>query len=414
MREQRITFLGRSIGLVVTLLLLGVPALAGQVPSKIPSDPEAQIFDLIKRVTALEEKLASLTNGTASLRVRAPFVVTDAAGEAVLQVTNGKVPLGKDGVVIARDPGSDIGAIVLYDDAGREMVNLVQLPTKGGGIVLGDAKGVQRAELTGDGQFALSDESGKDYVILADEVSKEEADILIGGDDGRYAVEVGGGSGKGSAVLGTDEDGVGVLALSDEQDRERAVLDGGGRLEISDDAGRDILSVASEVIEKDAGVAISLTEGAGQLRVTDKSGKPAAGILGDTRSVVVVNSTGKVTGEMLTSESGDGLFQAWGEGKVPSRRAGTGVGKGGWDRAGLQRPVNGGEHAGRRGGRRADPAQRHRWDAGRRSRHHDQWTGDRQGGSPIQCGPNSNAGLAAGALGVAAQALLPDCLVGLP
>jgi hypothetical protein len=403
---------GRAMGLAATLLLLGAHALPAQVPSRIPSDPEAQIFDLIKRVTALEEKLAALTNGTASLQVRAPFVVADAAGEPVLQVTNNPTPLGKEGVIIARDHGSDIGVVALYNSAGQDLVKLLQGPGKPGGIVLGDTKGVDRAEFTGDGRLAVSEESGEDYLVIAQDVSKEDASIRIGGNEGGYAVEVGASSSKGAAVLGTD-DGVGMLTLSDEQDRERAVLDGSGRLEVSDDAGRDILAVSEDVVEKNAGVAISLTDGAGQVRVTDKSGKPAAGIMGDTRSVVTVGSAGKVAAEMLTSEAGGGLFQAWGAGSAPLAVLGQGTGKGG-----VVQISNGQTTVSTLTASDAGNGRLQLNDASGTPVVEAGVLGSGRGmvraGPRYRCGPGGGAGVPAAALGIAAKALMPDCIVGLP
>jgi hypothetical protein len=396
------------MGQAATLLMVGTQTLLGQVPSKIPSDTEAQIFNLIKRVTALEEKLAALTNGSASLRVRAPFIVTDAAGDPVLQVTNGPQPLGKEGVVIARDPGSDIGGVALYDGAGQDMVTLVQLPGKGGGLVLTDGNGIQRVELAGDGRFALADEQGKDYVTIAGDISEVESSIRIGGDEDRYSVQVG--SNEGMAILGVGEDGVGVLSLSDAEDRERASLEGDGVLHISDEAGRDVLSVSNELSEFTAGVAITMDGDAGLIRVTDAAGKPAAGIMGGKRAVVVVNQTGKVLAEMLATPTAEGMFQSWGEGKLPLAVLGRGPGNGGIVQiTNGQTPVStlmSGESG-----------------AGRLQLNDNNGTPVVEAGvltsgkGVVRVGPKyrcgSNTGLALGVVGGAATGMLPpDCIVG--
>src|SRR4029079_16584785 len=86
-------------------------------------------------------------------------------------------------------------------------------PKPGGILLLSDPKGVERAEFTGDGRLALSEASGEAYFIAAQDVSKEAADIRIGGDDNGYAVEVGAPTSQGSAVLGTDDEGVGTVSL---------------------------------------------------------------------------------------------------------------------------------------------------------------------------------------------------------
>ena len=77
---------------MTTVLLAHAYPVAAQVPTRIPSDPEAQIFNLIQRVTALEQKVAALSNaarqqsGSTPTRVKAPFEVVDAAGQPLFQV----------------------------------------------------------------------------------------------------------------------------------------------------------------------------------------------------------------------------------------------------------------------------------------------------------------------------------------
>ncbi|HEU4955120.1 MAG TPA: hypothetical protein VFT28_11120 [Gemmatimonadales bacterium] len=414
MRSHLTVPTGRTAGLVLLFLLPGAPALVGQVPSKIPSDPEAQIFNLIKRVTALEEQLAALTNGTASLKVRAPFVVTDPAGQPVLQVTNAATPLGKKGIVIVRDAGSDLGAIALFNGAGEDLVKIAQGPSKPGGILLlSDPKGVERAEFTGDGRLALSEGSGEAYLVVAQDVSKEDANIRIGGDDNGYAVEVGAPTSQGAAILGTDDEGVGTVTLSDEQGKERAVLDGAGRLEISDDAGRDILSVSEDVLDKDAGVAITLTDGAGQVRVTDKTGKPAAGVLGDSHSMVVIGAGSKVTAEMVGGTAGGGLFQSWGEGKEPLAVLGQGGGKGG----AVQ--ISNGQVTVSMLGASDGGAGRLQVNDSNGTPVVEAGVAATTGVGVVRVGPRYRCGAGSGvpagaALGMAAKALLPDCLIGIP
>jgi hypothetical protein len=51
--------------------------------------------------------------------------------------------------------------------------------------------------------------------------------------------------------------------------------------------------------------------------VTDAAGKPAAGIIGSKRSIVVVNASGKTVSEMVVNETGSGTFQVWGSGAAP-------------------------------------------------------------------------------------------------
>ena len=124
-------------------------------------------------------------------------------------------------------------------------------------------------------------------------------------------------TGSGEAILGTDQEGVAQLQLTDAQNQERAYLDAEGTLMISDETGFDILRVADDVTGDAAGVAIGGGKGGGIVRVTDAAGKPAVGILGSKRAVVVVNASGKTVSEMVVNETGSGFFQVWGGGAAP-------------------------------------------------------------------------------------------------
>jgi hypothetical protein len=317
--------LGRGTALITAVLLWQVPTLPAQVPSRIPSDPEAQIFNLIQRVTALEEKLAALTSGSASLRIKAPFEVVDAAGHPILQVAQYAegAAFKPSGMVIFSDPKSGGGGLFAHNKAGSPVLALGHAG-EGGTLALRDDAGKTRARMTGTGRLVILDAEENDLLTIAEDISKEEANIRIGGDDDGYAVEVG--SGKGAAVLGTDADGVAELSLTDAQDRTRALMDAEGTLQISDQSGRDILSVAEDVTGENAGVAIGGGKGGGVVRLTDGGGKPAAGILGGKRAMVVVNSAGKTVAEMVANDGGDGLFQIWGGGAIPIALLGRAVG----------------------------------------------------------------------------------------
>jgi hypothetical protein len=308
----------RRAAVGVIAMLLGVaPGVSGQVPNRIPSDPEAQIFDLIKRVTALEEQLSALTSGKATLRVKAPFQVVDAAGDPMLQVLDGQAASrGGDpsGVVIANDAKSGVEALLIHNNAGEPVV-LIGATDKGGGIGLNDAQGKTRLSMTGAGKLTVSDPEGNSFLVVAEDVSKEDANIRIGGDEGGYAIEVS--DGEGVAFLGTDNDGTAGLSLVDGQNRERVALDSEGTLQVSDPSGRDILLVAADVAGDSAGVAITGGKSGGVVRVADASGKPAAGLIGASRAVVVVNSSGKTVSEMKVGGKGDGMFQVFAGGESP-------------------------------------------------------------------------------------------------
>ena len=411
MQRPWTTGLGRAAIAVIGVFAGLTSSAMGQVPSRIPSDPEAQIFDLIKRVTALEEQLAALKGGKATLRLKAPFQIVDAAGDPILQVLDGASAKSavESGVVIASDPGSGVEGMAIYNGAGQRAV-LIGATEKGGGVGLNDEQGKTRLTMNGQGRLEVSGKDGNSFLTVAEDVSKEDANIRIGGDEAGFVVQVG--DGNGVASLGTGDEGVAELSLVDGENRERVGMASEGTLQISDATGRDILVVAAEVGGDSAGVQIGGGKSGGVVRVADAAGKPAAGILGDKRAVVVANSSGKVVAEMLAGSASEGLFQAWGDGKIPVAVLGEAPGKA----SGIVQISNGNTVvssmlAGESGAGRLqlnDASGTPMVEAGVTTA----GKGLVRVGPKYRCG--SNTGVALGALGPVANAMLPpDCIVGL-
>ena len=171
--------------MAIVTLVGTISTLHGQVPSRIPSDPEDQILNLIQRVTALEEKLAALTNGSTPLRVKAPFVVVNASGQPMLEV--------------------------------KEVESY-------GGLALLDSRGEPRVALTSSGTIEVFDKAGQDFLTIAEDVSQADATFRIGGSEGGHSIRVK--SGGGLAGLGTTTSGIGSLMVTDNQGEPRAFVGG--------------------------------------------------------------------------------------------------------------------------------------------------------------------------------------------
>jgi len=311
MHAPRIRRLALRTTLVLAVMYVagGSHSLLAQVPSGVPADQAAQILNLIQRVTALEEKLAALTNGSTPLRVKAPFEVVDAGGRSILKVTtfDAAVTEGGTGMLIIREPTSGATALLAHNKAGKGVVALGSDPDGFGQLTLRNAQGKTQATLAGEGTLSIADPQGEEILAVAEDVSKSDANVRIGGADDGYAIEVS--NGKGVASLGTDPDGVAELSLMDTQSRPRVSLSGEGTLEVADATGYNILSVLGDVAGEKAGVTIGGGKGGGIVRVADGAGKPAAGIIGSSRSVVAANAAGKTVAELTAKPSGEGLVQ---------------------------------------------------------------------------------------------------------
>jgi hypothetical protein len=147
-------------GLIVGAFLVQVSGLHAQVPSPIPSDPAAQIFNLIQRVTALEQKVAALSQalnnkgtGAPATRVKAPFEVVDDAGRPIFSVVQfGKnTQMATSGMVITHEPTTGAAVLLAFNKKKSTVVALGADPDGQGQLTLRDAQGRTRAELAGAG-----------------------------------------------------------------------------------------------------------------------------------------------------------------------------------------------------------------------------------------------------------------------
>lgn len=205
-------------------------------------------------MTALEQKLAGVTNGTTPMRVRAPFEVVDAGGRPILQVVeaSGKAS-ASPGILISGAPSSGHAALSLLNKSGSPVVEIASLPEVEG-IALYDDAGTLRAGFGLDGVIETWDEYKKAVLFVGPDATKNEAGIRLDKDEDGYALQVG--SGPEVARLGQDSEGFGLLTLSDEQENTRASITGDGTLQLWDASNKGILTVADDVSKDDAAVTI--------------------------------------------------------------------------------------------------------------------------------------------------------------
>jgi hypothetical protein len=314
-------------------MLVGLASTIGaQVPGPIPSDVPNQILSLTQRVSALEQKLAAVTNGTTPMRVRAPFVVVDAGGRPILQVVEG-VGNGSagPGILIAGAPASGHTALSLLNKAGSPIVGILNLPSGEQGIALYDDAGRLRAGVGVDGQIETWDESGSAVLAIAPNVTKKDAAIRIGKDEDGYALQVGGGPDV--ARLGEDSEGGGLLTLSDEQGDARANITGSGELQLWDSSNKGILTVAEDVTGDDAVVRIGGSDDGTQISVG--SGRSVVmGVDGDIAGFGILQGKAPRAGLAVTA-SGTHLNLANGNGTTVVNLE---VGQGGQGKLQLGKP----------------------------------------------------------------------------
>jgi hypothetical protein len=281
-------------GLIVGAFLVQVSGLHAQVPSPIPSDPAAQIFNLIQRVTALEQKVAALSQalnnkgtGAPATRVKAPFEVVDDAGRPIFSVVQfGKnTQMATSGMVITHEPTTGAAVLLAFNKKKSTVVALGADPDGQGQLTLRDAQGRTRAELAGAGKLLISDAKGKGLLSVSDDITQSTAHINIGKDEEGYTVEVMSGKGGGGASISATRKGLGEVGVTDEKGETRAYLGGAGELTILDAAGNNTLNVTEHPDDDSVGVTIGKSEkgymisvGAGGNSVSMGSSGSVAGV----------------------------------------------------------------------------------------------------------------------------------------
>lgn len=332
MEEPVIGPAGRVAALTAAMVVGLAAAVRAQVPTPIPSDVPNQILSLIQRVTALEQKLAGLTNGTTPMRVGAPFQVVDAGGRPILQVVEGiGSGAASAGILIAGAPSSGQAALSLLNKSGSPVVVLANLPPGHQGIAVHDDAGKLRAGVGLDGIIETWDETGKAILVVAPDVKNREAAIRLGKDEDGYALLVG--SGQDVARLGQDSDGFGLLTLSDGPGNTRASVAGDGTLQLWDSSNKGLLTVGEDVGDDDAEVRIGGVDDGTQITV-GSSKSAVMGADGDIAGFGIYQNKKPMGGLVITAE-GAHLGLANGSG---STVVNLGVGQGGQGKLQLGKP----------------------------------------------------------------------------
>jgi len=340
---------GGRFGLITAVALAhGLPA-AAQVPSRIPSDPEAQIFNLIKRVTALEQQVAALSRNPAGkpTRVTAPFEVVDAAGRPIFQVVSfgPNVQMSAAGIVITNEPTTGSTALLAFNKSRQSVAVLGSGPEGNGQVTLRDKHGRTRASLDGDGILTISDKKGVGILQVAEDVSDANAQVTIGKEDGEWAVNVG--STKGGAMLVASPDG-GEVSVYDGGGTEIANL--GDGLSINDAEGKTFFSVVEDASNDKSPVSIGKENEGYRMTITSGTTSASMGASGDiagfatyqgerpagsfiltqgSNSLELANDGGVNVVSLMVSEGGNGTLQlgnSSGEVRVDAGTTGEGVG----------------------------------------------------------------------------------------
>ena len=172
-------------------------------PNAVVADLKSKVDFLTKRVAALESENSKPNNDpNVPTQVKAPFEVVDKRGAPIFVVTDApykSVPR-KGAVHIGH--GSSTNYDLWIHDGGMTPVAAIGESTEGGGqMLLSDAKGVARVDLTAARGIIVGNSSGKGIVhLLASE--RGAGQIHVRDVDGKLSVE-----------MGTLPDGEGVVRL---------------------------------------------------------------------------------------------------------------------------------------------------------------------------------------------------------
>ena len=339
-------------------LLAGTVIPAPEVTAGERAALDSQVFELTRRVAALERE-----QGTPS-RVTAPFVVIGSDGKALFQVVDNvgqaawaRVTMGGSGsghsvVAVSSDgkPGG-AGAVLSAEPDGR------------GALTIRNAKGdpiVRAAESgTGDGILAVQDRGNRGLFLVTPNFAAAQwarvtvgagagstsaimvsqdgkpggAGVLISAESGTNPgnVAIRGSAGNTLAVMSANDGG--LFVVRDRTEKTRIRLDPNG-VNVYGPSDNAVVTLGADSQRGNAGSLTLMTPGgklvaamrgtpdgnAGTISVMNSTGKAVAGLTGGAASggAVVVNSAGGVgLAQMSVTDDGRGLVQVFGAGQRP-------------------------------------------------------------------------------------------------
>ena len=253
--------------------------------------------------TALNVILASLLLSASSPR-------SDGSNlEQRLAILESAIRIGPDGSMQTRGP------IQVTDAQGKVRVSLLAGPGNHGRVETYDGAGHVSAVLN---------EAG---LNVHDPAGNRVAGVTRGL-DGLGRVVVWHNRDRTAAELAADEAGNGKVVTYSTAGKIRAGLYGQLGVQVFDDAEQNVVSIISRnnrgVVGVKTGPAARLigeltvdSMGGGVLHMKAPNGLTSIGLFGSQRVIALGNTAGKTVAEVAVDAGGGGVFQVWGEGKVP-------------------------------------------------------------------------------------------------
>jgi hypothetical protein len=306
--ERRIQELERSrVSRFTPPLLLVIPFAAMAVLSA--STPSTTFSALESRLFILESAIRVGPDG--AVQSRGPFQVLDAGGRVLFSVGS---PAG-GAVTVTRRPGLGGAFIAVTDDGGKDRALMMVNSSNHGRIMTYDGAG-QISAMLNEAGLNVHDPAGK----LVAGVTR--------GRDGLGRVVVFHNETQTATELTSDAKGNGRVVSYSAAGKMRSAMFGETGVKVFDDAEMDVVSLLNRnsrgvVGVKNGSVTTHLAEltvdslGGGLLHMKAANGLTAIGLLGSQRVIALGNSAGKNVAEIAVDAAGGGVFQVWGNGKVP-------------------------------------------------------------------------------------------------
>jgi hypothetical protein len=298
--------------------------------STLAAQAQPSLADLEKRVGELEARL--LKGPGTSTRIRAPFEVVDAAGNVILQVTQG-APGGASVAIWQIGKGQ---GVLTFQRNGHEIAGIGVGDKGDGELYISDAGGTERAEILGSGLLSIRDKEGSPVAGIVARENGYGRFVLSHGetiaatleeDENGGLLQINNKSGETVAEAGADDEGAGGVSILD-GDYELVALrpadiGDGGEVVISNGEGKHLATLGASSTKDDGGELVISTGtgkqlvsigpsksngGAGAVSVHSADGKPMANLTG-TGALLIGNYKGQVVAQMKAGADGVGLVQ---------------------------------------------------------------------------------------------------------